>query len=118
MKELVCIVCPNGCTLQIEGEGKNMKISGQKCKKGLAFAQSEMTNPMRSICSTVKTAFADVPVLPVKVSTEIPKDKIFGVMRELNKVLITERIGIGECIIKNVCGTDADIIATSNILKE
>ncbi|MBR3954489.1 MAG: DUF1667 domain-containing protein [Clostridia bacterium] len=118
MKELVCIVCPNGCTLHIEGEGKNIKIRGQKCRKGLTFAQNEMTNPMRSICSTVRTAFRDVPVLPVKVSCEIPKDKIFEVMQAINRVTVQERIGTGDIIIKNVCGTNADIIATSNILKE
>ena len=118
MKELVCIVCPNGCTLHIEEDGKNIKVSGQKCKKGLEFAKSEMTNPQRSICSTVRTAFKDIPVLPVKVSCEIPKDKIFEVMKEINRVTVRERIGTGDIIIKNVCGTNADIIATSNILKE
>ena len=118
MKELVCIVCPNGCTLHIGGEGENIKISGQKCKKGLEFAKSEMTNPQRSICSTVRTAFKGIPVLPVKVSCEIPKDKIFEVMKEINRVTVRERIGTGDIIIKNVCGTNADIIATSNILKE
>ena len=118
MKELVCIVCPNGCTLHIEGDGKNIKISGQNCKKGLTFAQNEITNPMRSICSTVRTAFSEIPVLPVKVSCEIPKDKIFEVMQAINGVTVRERIGTGDIIIKNVCGTNADIIATSNILKE
>ena len=118
MKELVCIVCPNGCTLHIEGDGKNIKISGQKCKKGLTFAQNEITNPMRSICSTVRTAFSEIPVLPVKVSCEIPKDKIFEVMQAINGVTVRERIGTGDIIIINVCGTNADIIATSNILKE
>ncbi len=118
MKELVCIVCPNSCTLHIEGEGKNAKISGQKCRKGLTFAQNEMTAPMRSICSTVCTAFCDVPVLPVKVSCEVPKHKIFEIMQEINRVTVRERIGAGDIIIKNVCGTAADIIATSNILKE
>lgn len=118
MKELVCIVCPNGCTLHIEGDGKDIKISGQKCRKGLTFAQNEMTNPMRSICSTVRTAFSETPVLPVKVSCEIPKGKIFEVMRKINRVTVQERIGTGDIIIKNVCGTNADIIATSNILKE
>ncbi len=118
MKELVCIVCPNGCTLHIEEDGKNIKVSGQKCRKGLTFAQNEITNPMRTICSTVRTAFESVPVLPVKVSCEIPKDKIFEVMQEINRITVHDRIGTGDIIIKNVCGTAADIIATSNILKE
>lgn len=118
MKEMVCIVCPNGCLLHIDTDGNDLKISGQKCKKGLAFAKTEITAPMRTVCSTVKTAFKDVPVLPVRTDREIPKEKIFSVMAALNSFVLQERCGIGEVLIEKICGTDADIIATSNILKE
>lgn len=118
MKEMVCIVCPNGCLLHIDGEGKNLKVTGQKCKKGSEFAKTEMTDPRRTVCTTVKTAFTDCPVLPVKTDKEIPKNKIFSVMKELNAFVLRDRCGSGDIIIKNICGTDADIIATSNILKE
>jgi CxxC motif-containing protein len=33
-------------------------------------------------------------------------------MRELSKVIITEKIGIGETVVANVLGTGIDIIAT------
>ena len=92
MKELVCIVCPRGCTMTLEGEGKDVKVSGNSCKRGAEFAVSEMTEPKRTICTTVRTAFPDVPVLPVRVSKEIPKDKIFDVMAQINKVTVKERV--------------------------
>ncbi|MGN1194658.1 MAG: DUF1667 domain-containing protein [Acutalibacteraceae bacterium] len=118
MKELVCIVCPRGCTMTLEGEGKDVKVSGNSCKRGAEFAVSEMTEPKRTICTTVKTAFPDVPVLPVRVSKEIPKDRIFDVMAEINKVTVKEKVKRGEVIIKDVLGLGADIIATSGVLKE
>lgn len=31
MKELVCIVCPNGCLLKVDE--KTLKVEGNKCKK-------------------------------------------------------------------------------------
>ncbi len=116
MKELVCIVCPNGCTLGIEGEGENIKVTGNKCKRGVDFAISEMTCPMRTVCSTVKTAFTGCPVLPVRVSKEIPKDKIFDIMRELDKITVKTPLKRGETVIENILGLGADIIATSSIL--
>jgi len=73
---------------------------------------------MRTICSTVKTAFPENPVLPCRVSTDIPKEKIFDVMKEINGITVTERIGRGDIIIKDVLGLGADIIATSDLLKE
>ncbi|MGN1418482.1 MAG: DUF1667 domain-containing protein [Acutalibacteraceae bacterium] len=118
MKQLVCIVCPRGCTMEIEGEGKDIKVSGNFCKRGAAFAVSEMTEPKRTICSTVKTAFAQFPVLPVRVSQDIPKDRIFDVMAEINKVTVKKAVKRGDIIIKNVLGLGADVIATSSALKE
>ena len=118
MKELVCIVCPRGCRMQIAEENGNLTITGNGCKRGAAFAESEIRDPRRTICTTVRTAFPGVPVLPVRVSAEIPKDRIFDVMREVNRVTVTTRAGRGDIILKNVLGLGADIIATSNVLKE
>jgi len=117
MKELTCIICPNGCTLTVTGDGDNIRVSGSKCVRGEKFAVAEVTNPMRTICSTVRTAYKDAPVLPVRVSAEIPKEKIFDVIRELNKIIITEPVACGGTVIENVLGLGVDIIATSDILK-
>lgn len=117
MKELVCIVCPRGCTMKIEETENGITVSGNSCKRGEAFAKSEMTNPMRTICSTVATVFSDAPVLPVRVSSDIPKDRIFDVMKEINSVTVSERISRGGKVIENVLGLGVDVIATSDILK-
>ena len=116
MKNLTCIVCPRGCALSVEENETGYVVSGNSCKRGEKFAVDEMTNPMRTICSTVKTVFTDVPVLPVRVSTDIPKAKILDVMSEINKITVNERITTGDAVIKNVCDTGADVIVTSNIL--
>ena len=75
-----------------------------------------MTCPKRTICSSVKTAFSDVPVLPVRVSADIPKDRIFDVMAEINKVMLTERVERGAVIIPDVLGLGVDVISTSDVL--
>ena len=114
---MVCITCPRGCTLTVTQEGEQITVIGNSCKRGEQFAVNELTHPMRTICSTVKTAFPDHPVLPCRVSTDIPKDKIFDVMKEINKTTVTERIGRSDIVIPNVLGLGADIIATSDLLK-
>lgn len=117
MKELVCIGCPRGCQLQIESNGDGFTVTGNTCKRGEAFAISEMTEPKRTICSVVKTAFPEAPVLPVRVSADIPKERIFDVMAQLRTVTVTERIGRGDVVIPDVLGLGVDVIATSNILR-
>ena len=118
MKEFNCIGCPRGCLLHVEEENGEFTVSGNSCDNGKKFAISEMTEPKRTICSTVKTVFADVPVLPVKVSADIPKDKIFDVMREINSVTLDKRIACGDAVIENVLGLGVDVISTSNVLTE
>lgn len=116
MREMVCIVCPNGCKLTVTGEGDTLTVSGNKCKRGLQFAENEVKCPMRTICSTVKTAFPAVPVLPVRVSADIPKERIFDVMQAINAVYLTAPVKRGEPVIRNVLDLGVDVIATSDIL--
>lgn len=118
MKQLVCIGCPRGCRLTIDEKDGEYIVTGNTCPRGKEFAISEMTAPKRTICSTVKTAFPDVPVLPVRVSDDIHREKIFDVMREINAVTLKERIGRGDAVIKNVLGLGVDVIATSDLLKQ
>ena len=117
MKELTCIGCPRGCTLKIERDGDGWSVAGNTCPRGREFAVSEMTAPRRTICSTVRTAFPDAPVLPVRVSADIPKDRIFDVMDALKTVTVTERIGRGDDVSPADPGLGVDVIATSSLLK-
>ena len=118
MKEFNCICCPRGCRLHVEEENGGFTVTGNSCDNGRKFAISEMTEPKRTICSTVRTVFTDAPVLPVKVSADIPKDRIFDVMREINSVVLTQRISGGDAVIENVLGLGFDVISTSNVLNE
>ena len=116
MTELTCIVCPRGCSLRVDGEGDSITVTGNACKRGEAFAVSEMLHPMRTICTTVRTSFPDAPVLPVRVSAEIPKDRIFDVMREIKKVTLTKPVARGETVIENVRGLSVNVISESDLL--
>lgn len=117
MKKLVCIVCPNSCELSIEETSDGFSVSGNKCKRGIKFATDEMTAPKRTISSVVKTAFKEVPVIPVRVSDEIPKEKIFDVMNEINHVTVKKKLKRGDVVIKNVLSLGVDVIATSDVLQ-
>ena len=117
MKKLVCIVCPNSCELSIEETSDGISVSGNKCKRGIKFATDEMTAPKRTISSVVKTAFKEVPVIPVRVSDEIPKEKIFDVMNEINHVTVKKKLKRGDVVIKNILSLGVDVIATSDVLQ-
>ena len=117
MKQLTCIICPAGCRITVDKLNGNYSFLGNKCARGWEFAQTELTSPLRSLTTTVRTAFPDMPVLPVRTNKEAPKEKIMEIIRALSKVTVTKRISIGETVVANVLETGCDIIAASDMLR-
>ena len=119
MTELICITCPAGCKLLAElTPGGGVNVTGNTCKRGVDFALAELTHPMRTLCSTVRTAFAGCPMLPVRTDLEIPKGKMADVMRLLTGVVIDKHIACGDVVadLSSVC--EGNMIATSDWLQE
>lgn len=104
-KEIVCIVCPNGCRLTAEQTETGIKVSGNECPRGEKFAAAELTAPMRTITGTVATAFKDFPLLPVKSAGELPKDKLMAAARVLGEIKVKERLRVGETVLEDFFGT-------------
>ena len=114
-KDMTCVACPLGCQITVELEGNEViSVTGNTCKRGDAYARTEISNPVRSIHSTVKVANGEHPVVPCKTSGPIPKGAIFDVMKEINKVTVDAPVKIGDVFIADVCGTGVDIVATNN----
>jgi CxxC motif-containing protein len=115
MKNLICIECPIGCNLTAEKNGEQWAVKGNRCRKGEQFAINELTDPRRSVCSTVRTTFGEVPRLSVRTNGEVPLKSIFKVMEQINSVTLDHPVHIGEVIIENVSNTGINVIATSDL---
>lgn len=113
-KEFVCIVCPRGCPLSIDLE--TLEVTGNTCKRGEIYAKNEITNPTRTITSSVRVANREDTLCSIKTSNPVPKGKIMEVMSEINKVSVNAPTHIGDVLIHNILGLDdVDIIITKNI---
>ena len=117
MKQLYCITCPTGCLLKVDGDGGGITVEGNGCNRGVDFAIMEMTNPTRSLTTTVRTTFPGLPVLPVRTDGEIPKGKIMEAMSILSKVVVSSVIDCGDTVIDNLLDTGVRVIATSDALR-
>lgn len=118
MKEMVCITCPNSCHMTAEFRDGQWVVTGNRCPRGRKFAEDEMTCPKRTFSTTVKTVWKEMPVIPVRVSEEVPKEKISDIMEVINHTTVRACIGRDEALIPDVLGLGADVIVTSNCLKE
>lgn len=113
--EMTCIVCPNGCSLEAEIVDGVLNVSGNKCKRGVDFAKRELTSPMRTVCTTVRTVNLSEPTVSVRTSDEIPRERIFDVIIAAKNAVVTKPIVIGDVVVKNLFGSGVDLIATQNI---
>lgn len=114
--ELTCISCPLGCPLKVETDSscKVLKVTGNTCKRGEEYGKKEVTNPTRTVTSTVRLLGGTAPVVSVRTQTDIPKEKIFQCMEEIRKAAAEAPVRIGDVILENVAGTGVSVVATTN----
>jgi CxxC motif-containing protein len=118
-RDLICISCPIGCSLEIEIIDEcNIKVKGNSCNRGEIYGIKECTNPTRIITSTVFVKNGAEDVVSVKTHQAIPKEKIFDCIRLLKDVVIEAPVKIGDIIIANILGSEVNIVATKNIDKK
>ena len=112
MKELTCIVCPRGCRLKVDD---NMEVTGNACPRGKIYAINELTHPTRTITSSIRVTNRPYTLVSVKTDKPIPKDKMFDVMKEIDKLTVEAPTLIGQVVKANILGLDSNIIITKNI---
>lgn len=109
-KKLTCIICPRGCRLTVRADGDNIEVEGNFCPRGKAYATDEMTNPRRTVTSTVRVRGGGV--VSVKTDRPIPKESVGDCMRVINSITAELPVKIGDVLSENVFG--ARIVATQN----
>ncbi len=115
-RELICIGCPLGCQLKVGLEdGQVASVSGNTCKRGDAYARKEVTNPTRIVTSSVIVEGGSLAAVSVKTREDIPKGKIFEIMKALKGVKVQAPVHIGDVILGDAAGTGVDIVATKNV---
>lgn len=116
-KEMICIVCPIGCHLIVSQEGESMEVTGNTCPRGKQYAMNELTNPTRTLTTTIVIENAIYHQLPVISSQPIPLDKIKETMKLLKDVKVKAPIKEKDVILKDIFGLGIDIIASRDMRK-
>ena len=76
---------------------------------------AEVTNPTRTLTTTIRTTSLTIPRLSVKTSTPISKALIFEALSYMNNVIINKNVKIGDVVIENILNTGVNMVATKNI---
>lgn len=113
-RNLICIICPRGCSLTADMTENGVAVTGNVCPKGQEYAVNECTNPVRTVTATVRVSNRYNTMASVKTVTPVAKDKMMDVMSVLRQTQIQAPVKIGDLILTDVCGSD--IAITKDVL--
>ncbi|MBQ6550643.1 MAG: DUF1667 domain-containing protein [Lachnospiraceae bacterium] len=119
VRNLICINCPMGCPLTVTLDGDEVvSVTGNTCPRGAEYGRKEVTNPTRIVTSSVvlRNAQNGAKTVSVKTASDIPKGKIFDVVKALKDVAVDAPVHIGDVIVENAAGTGVPVIATREVL--
>ncbi len=113
--EMVCIVCPVGCRLKAAVVGGQVKVSGNTCARGVKYASEELTNPTRTVTSSIAVAGGQLALLSVKTAQPVPKAAIPAVLAAIRCASAQAPVRVGDVVISNAAGTGVDVLATRSV---
>ena len=142
-KTITCIICPNGCLLSadvsepgtdapvtgaenprsidspVTGTGCprviDSPVTGAGCPRGEAYFIQEITDPRRTLTSSVLVTGGEIPLCSVRLTEPIPIARIPDVMKEIRKMKVEAPLESGTVLIRDVLGLGSNVIATKTI---
>ncbi len=117
MKEVICVVCPKGCHIQVETINNELVMTQNGCARGPIYVKQELIAPKRSLSTTVQLIGGIERRLPIVSSDDLPKEIIFDVQKILAEIKVEAPIKVGQIIVENVLGTGVHMIAAKSIKK-
>ena len=115
-KNITCVVCPIGCKILVKIDGTQLEIvEGNKCKRGIEYVKNEAFDPRRMLTTSVLVNEGEWPLVSVKSSKPVPKEKFFSILKEIKRTVVNAPVKSGQIIIKNTANADINIVATKTV---
>jgi len=121
MRNLTCIVCPMGCSLETEEDANspdNLSVTGNRCPRGAVYALEEVRAPKRVVTATCRIegeAEHFIRRIPVKTVSPCPREKISALLNDIYKTTVTLPVKAGDVVIAGWKGGEIDVVATRTL---
>ena len=130
MRNLTCIVCPMGCSLDVEeaehvsnsadSSAVSLTVTGNRCPRGVVYAQEEIRAPKRVVTATCGIEGTETDIrtprrVPVKTISPCPREKIPALLQDIYKTKITLPIKTGDAVIADWNGEGIKVVAVRTL---
>ena len=92
-------------------DGK-IEVSGNQCKRGVAYAREEYLDPRRVVTGTCALSGGGAARLPVKSSMGVPIDDLAPFLKAMYELRLTAPVKRGALIASDLGDTGIDLLAT------
>ena len=107
-----------GCQLDVQATDNDaLTVQGNACKLGRQYAQEEFFHPRRVVTSTVRVKNGRYRLVPVWTTGPVPMNRIFDVMKELEKIEVEAPVKAHQTIVKNILGLKVDIETSGTVAR-
>lgn len=118
-REFICVTCPVGCTIRAMVEGDHLvEVKGQACRRGVNFVREELTNPRRTLTTTVRVDGGALPLVPVRSTEPLPKGIVLDVAARLRAVRVPAPVEVHQVVMADALGSGVDIVATRAVPRD
>ena len=119
---ITCILCPNGCELEVGWDGEptaqSVEVLGNLCAKGTSYALDELTHPERTLTTSVRVRGGVQRLASVKTVSPIPRETVVAARELLQPIVLNAPVAIGQIIIEDVAGTGVQVIVTRAVASQ
>ena len=115
-REMICLSCPIGCHLEVAPEsGDELKVSGNRCPKGLEYAREEYFAPRRIVTATCRSTSARMRRVPVRTNRALPVEMINDLLAQVYSLELAAPMKAGDVIVADFRSTGVDVILSTNL---
>jgi len=107
-KTITCIMCPNGCEIDYE-------LNGGMCEKGPQYVKNEILNPKRTLTSSVRVTGGAIPLVSVKTTDSIPKERLRDAMKLIAELVVQAPVEMGQVVRRDFMEEGIDLVATKSV---
>jgi CxxC motif-containing protein len=113
-RSMICLSCPIGCHLEVTAvDGADLKVSGNRCPKGLEYAREEYFSPRRVVTTTCRSTSAGQHRVPVRTSRPLPVEMINDLLAEVHAIVLSPPMAAGQQIVRDFRGTGVDVVLST-----
>ncbi|MFO7880974.1 MAG: DUF1667 domain-containing protein [Kosmotogaceae bacterium] len=114
---ITCTVCPVGCKIFVSDEDGEIVIEGNRCEKGYEYAMNEIIRPKRTLPTNVKVINGELPLVSVKSSKPVDREKIVDIMERIKEISVEAPVKIGDVVAEDIDEEGTSLVATRNVDK-